>query len=95
MLGRKTFQIWEFYWPKHADNWPAINEVTTYVLSNTLKKSDWNNPIFYTSLSDIEKLKKSKGSDIKVWGSGELVQLLLQNDLVDEFWLMIHPLTLG
>jgi dihydrofolate reductase len=46
-------------------------------------------------LVDIKKLKNSKGSDIQVHGSGELIQLLLKNDLVDELWLKIHPLTLG
>jgi dihydrofolate reductase len=46
-------------------------------------------------LADIERLKASDGSDIQVWGSSKLIQLLLKNDLVDELWLMIHPLTLG
>ncbi len=95
LLGRKTFDIWEDYWPKHADNWPGINDVTKYVLSRTRKASDWKASIFFNSVSDIEKLKSSEGSDIKVWGSGELVQTLLKNDLVDELWLLIHPLTLG
>ena len=44
---------------------------------------------------DIKKIKKSKGSDLHVWGSGELVQPLLKNDLVDELRLKIHPVTLG
>ncbi len=95
LLGRKTFDIWEDYWPKHADNWPGINDVTKYVLSRTRKASDWKASIFFNSVCDIEKLKSSEGSDIKVWGSGELVQTLLKNDLVDELWLLIHPLTLG
>jgi dihydrofolate reductase len=46
-------------------------------------------------VADIKKLKKSKGPDIQVWGSGKLVQLLLKHDLVDELRLKIHPLTLG
>jgi dihydrofolate reductase len=95
LLGRKTFEIWESYWPEHADMWPGINDVTKYVLSTTRKKSDWKNSVFFNSLADIEKLKNSEGSDIQVWGSGELIQLLLKNDLVNELWLMIHPLTLG
>lgn len=95
LLGRKTFEIWADYWPEHADNWPGINDVTKYVLSRTMEKSDWENTVFLKSLADIEKLKNSNGSDIKVWGSSKLVQLLLKNDLVDELWLMIHPLTLG
>jgi dihydrofolate reductase len=95
LLGRKTFEIFASYWPEHADNWPGINDVTKYVLSRTMKKSDWKNSVFLKSLSDIKKLKNSKGSVIKVWGSAELTQLLLKNDLVDELWLKIHPLTLG
>lgn len=95
LLGRKTFQIWENYWPKHESSWPGISDVTKYVLSTTVKTSDWKASVFLNSLADIEKLKASNGSDINVWGSGTLVQLLLKNDLVDELWLMIHPLTLG
>lgn len=95
LLGRKTFEIWENYWPQHASVWPGINEVTKYVLSTTRNKSGWSNSVFFTSVADIEKLKKSDGSDIQVWGSSELIQLLLKNDMVDELWLMIHPLTLG
>jgi dihydrofolate reductase len=95
LLGRKTFEIFASYWPEHSDFWPGINDVTKYVMSNTMEKSDWNNSVFLKSLEDIEKLKNSKGSDLKVWGSGELTQLLLKNDLVDELWLKIYPLTLG
>ena len=95
LLGRKTFEIWEGYWPEHADFWPGINDGTKYVLSKTRKKSDWKNSVFLKSFADIEKLKNSKGSDIQVHGSGELIQLLIKNDVVDELWLKIHPLTLG
>ena len=95
LLGRKTFEIWEGYWPEHADFWPGINDGTKYILSKTRKKSDWKNSVFLKSLADIKKLKNSKGSDIQVWGSSKLIQLLLKNDLVDELRLKIHPLTLG
>lgn len=95
LLGRKTFEIFASYWPAHADMWPGINEVTKYTLSKTLKKSDWDNSVILKNLADIKKLKKSKGSILKVWGSSQLINLLLKNDMVDEMWLMIHPLTLG
>ncbi len=95
LLGRKTFKIWENFWPEHSEIWPGINEVKKYVLSKTIKKSGWKNSFFLRSLADIKNLKNSKGGDIKVWGSSELVQLLLKNDLVDELWLKIYPLTLG
>ena len=100
LLGRKTFEIWADYWPEHGDFWPGINEGTKYVFSKSMKKSDplvrgWKNSVVIKNLADIKKLKNSKGSDIQVWGSGELVQLLFKNDLVDELRLKIHPLTLG
>ena len=95
LLGRKTFEIFAGYWPEHENGWPGINEVTKYVMSTTMKKSDWKNSVFLKSVADIKKLKRSKGSDIKVWGSGKLIQSLLENDLVDELWLKIFPLTLG
>ncbi len=95
LLGRKTFEIFASYWPEHADFWPGINEGTKYVMSRTMKKSDWKNSVFLESPADIEKLKNTEGSDIQVWGSGKLIQTLLENDLVDELWLKIFPLILG
>jgi dihydrofolate reductase len=95
LLGRKTFEIWEEYWPAHGDFWPAINRGTKYVLSSTRDKSDWKNTVFVKNAADIKKLKDSEGPDIQVWGSSELIQLLLKNDLVDELHLKIYPLTLG
>jgi dihydrofolate reductase len=100
LLGRKTFEIFANYWPKHADSWPGIMDVTKYVLSKKIKKSDplvtnWKNSAVLKNLEDIKKLKRSKGADIKVWGSSKLIQLLLKNDLVDELWLITYPLTLG
>lgn len=102
LLGRKTFEIFASYWPEHASGWPGINEATKYVMSNTMEKSDlpggrqgWKNSVFLKSLDDIKKLKNSKGADIQVHGSAELVQLLFEHDLVDELWIKIHPLILG
>ena len=95
LLGSNTFKIFESYWPGHAEYWPGVNEVTKYVLSNTLEKSDWQNCVFLKSVADIEKLKRSDGADLKIWGSSNLIQQLLQHDLVDEFWLNIHPIILG
>ena len=95
LLGRKTFDIWEGYWPEHEKAWPGINDVRKYVVSRTRKKSGWQNSVFIKGIADIKKLKNSKGSDIQVWGSGKLIQTLLKHDLVDELKLKIHPLTLG
>src|SRR5215212_6288130 len=95
LLGRKTFEIFASYWPEHSDFWPGINDVTKYVMSKTMEKSEWKNSVFLKSVEDIEKLKNSEGSDIQVHGSGNLAQTLLKHDLVDELWLKTFPITLG
>jgi dihydrofolate reductase len=101
LLGRKTFEIFTFYWPEHNDFWPGINEGTKYVLSTTMKNSDlpagqagWKNTVFFKDVDEIKKLKNSDGADLQVHGSGELIQTLLKHDLVDELWLKIFPVTL-
>lgn len=95
ILGRKTFEIFASYWPHHADFWPGINEGNKYVLSRTMHQSDWGNTTFLTSAEDLQKLKHSEGADIQVWGSSQLIQLLLKHDLVDELRLKIYPVILG
>ena len=95
LLGRKTFEIFAAYWPGHANIWPGINEVTKYVMSNTMKSSGWQNSVFINSVDDIKKLKSGTGGDIQVHGSGNLAQTLFKHDLVDELWLKIFPITLG
>ena len=95
LLGRKTFEIFASYWPRHADMWPGINDVTKYAVSKTLETSDWKNSVFLENLDDIQKLKNSEGSDIQVHGSGNLAQTLLKHDLVDELWLKTFPITLS
>lgn len=97
LLGRKTFDIFASYWPQHADAWPGINEETKYVASNTIASSDWQNTVFLQGdiVGQLKKIKQQKGPNLQVHGSGNLVQALLKNDLVDELWLKIFPLTLG
>ena len=95
LLGRKTFEIWEAYWPSHGDFWPGINSGMKYVLSNSRIESHWQNTRFLKNSDDIQQLKNTNGSDLHVWGSGELVKLLLKHNLVDELRLKIHPLLLG
>jgi dihydrofolate reductase len=95
LLGRKTFDIWENYWPAHAEFWLGINEVTKYVLSNTVDSTEWTNVVFLKDTEAIKKIKASEGADLKIWGSSQLVQLLFEHGLVDEIWLNIHPVILG
>src|SRR5215831_15079984 len=54
LLGRKTFEIWENYWPEHADFWPGINDGTKYIFSGTREKSDWKNSVFIKTVADIK-----------------------------------------
>lgn len=97
LLGRKTYDIFAAYWPEHANMWPGIQDVTKYVMTNTLteNRSDWKNVVFINSVEDLKKLRDSDGSDIKVHGSGKLAQTLLKYDLIDELSLMTFPITLG
>ncbi|MBS3061565.1 MAG: dihydrofolate reductase family protein [Candidatus Diapherotrites archaeon] len=97
LLGRKTFDIFAAYWPDHADQWPGINEKTKFVASKSLSKSVWKNTVFLKGnlLDELKKLKSSNGPDLQVHGSANFIQTLLKNDLVDELWLKIFPITLG
>jgi dihydrofolate reductase len=97
LLGRKTFEIFASYWPSHESDWPGINDVKKYVASSTIKKHEWKNSIFLKDniVEELKKLKSQKGPDLQVHGSGNFIQTLLKNDLVDELWLKIFPITLG
>lgn len=97
LLGRKTFDIWVNFWPAHAEEWPGVNDAHKYVISSTLKESTWQNSVFINEnvVEEIKKLKQEDGPDIQVYGSANLVQTLLKNDLVDELWLKTYPVTLG
>lgn len=97
LVGRKTFDIWAPYWPQHTDVWPGVNAATKYVASNTITSSEWQPSVFLSGdiPEKVAKLKSQPGPDLHVWGSGNLLQTLLRHDLVDVFWLMIYPITLG
>ena len=97
LLGRKTFDIWEPFWPQHADEWPGVNTATKYVASNTRTSSKWQPSVFLNGdiAEKVAKIKAQQGPDLHVWGSGNLLQTLIKHDLVDAFWLMVYPVTLG
>ena len=97
LLGRKTFDIWAPYWPHHADAWPNVNTATKYIASNTITSSEWQPSVFLNGdiAEKVAKIKQQPGPDLNVWGSGDLLQTLIKHDLVDVFWLMIYPITLG
>ena len=97
LLGRKTFDIWEPFWPAHADEWPGVNTATKYVASNTRTSSKWQPSVFLSGDigGKIAEIKAGQGPDLNVWGSATLLQTLIKHDLVDAFWPMIYPITLG
>jgi dihydrofolate reductase len=97
LLGRKTFDVFASYWPQHPEEGPGINNATKYVVSNTLKSHEWQKSVFLSGnvVEQIRRLKAGDGPNLQVHGSGELIQTLMENDLVDEFWLKIFPVTLG
>ena len=97
LLGRNTFEIWEPYWPKHADIWPGASTATKYVASNTMTSSQWQPSVFLGGdlAEKVSQLKQQEGPDLHVYGSAHLVQTLMKHDVVDAFWLKIYPLTLG
>jgi dihydrofolate reductase len=97
LLGRKTFDGWETYWPTHSNFWPNVMTATKYVASNTRDSSDWQPTVFLNGdvAEKVRELKQQDGPDIYVMGSADLLQTLFRNDLVDEMELMIIPITLG
>ena len=70
---------------------------TKYVASNTLSSSPWQHSVFLSGdiPPQVAQIKNLSGPDLHTWGSADLLQTLLKADLVDAFWLMIYPITLG
>jgi dihydrofolate reductase len=99
LLGRKTYDIWKQYWPEHKDGTigAAFDRATKFVASTTLTEPDWEKTVILkdNAVNEIKKLKQSDGPELQVHGSGNFIQTLLKNDLVDELWLKIFPITLG
>jgi dihydrofolate reductase len=97
LLGRKTYEIFASYWPRHESEWPGINVATKYVVSDTRSDSLWDNTVFINDnvVEEIRSLKQQDGTDLQVYGSSRLLQTLLKQDLADELWLKIFPITLG
>jgi dihydrofolate reductase len=102
LLGRKTYEIFAAYWPTAPEEEQAVagplNNLPKFVVSKTLREPlAWNNSTLIAGnvAEEVAKLKRQSGNDIRVIGSGELVQTLMKHDLVDEYDLMIHPLVLG
>jgi len=99
LLGRRTYDIWAGYWPQHGDNpiGAAFNRVTKYVVTQRRKTLDWEKSqrVGGNVVRQIRQIKATKGPDLHVWGSGDLLQTLMAAGLVDEHRLWIVPLVLG
>ena len=98
LLGRKTYDIWKDYWPKQegtiAD---PFNIATKYVVSHRKSGLSWEKSVLIDGdvVAKLKDLKNQDGPMLSVQGSSNMIQTLLKNDLVDELWLRIYPITLG
>jgi dihydrofolate reductase len=107
LYGRITYQLMDNYWPTAADEPGATkhdihhsawyNNVEKVVLSRTMKDAHAKNTRFISENvpAEIQKLKQKSGKSIIMFGSPGAVRLLLQDNLIDEFWLFINPVILG
>jgi dihydrofolate reductase len=97
LLGRKTFDGWETFWPTHSNFWPNVMTATKYVASNTRDSSDWQPTVFLSGdlAENVRQLKQSEGPDVHVIRSADMLQTLFKEDLVYALELMIIPVTLG
>lgn len=99
LLGRKTYELFASFWPNQKDDPGAapLNKATKYVVSDAPMELSWENSKLIDGdvVARIKELKGQDGPMLQVHGSSNLIQTLLENDLVDELWLKIFPVTLG
>jgi len=100
VLGRRTYQIFEAYWPYQPADDPiakTLNAAKKHVASRTLTNLHWNNSalLYGDVVSAVLALKAKPGPDLQVIGSGNLIQTLQGASLVDEFNVWTFPLVLG
>ncbi len=107
LYGKGTYQIMNSYWPTAADKPDAskhdkehaawYNRVEKIVLSTTMKNVAGNNTrIIGSNVSDeINKLKQEKEKNIQIFGSPGVVRSLMQENLIDEYWMFIAPVVIG
>ena len=100
VLGRRTYQIFEAYWPYQPDDHPiakTLNAAKKYVASRTLTTLHWNNSTLLHGdvVSAIIALKAQPGPDLQIIGSGNLIQTLQAASLIDEYNVWTFPVVLG
>jgi len=85
LLGRKTYDIFAEYKPINSEQLSQVNKITKYPVSSTLENPLWENTIVVKNSKELKKLKNSDRPDIQVYGSSNLFQALMENNLVDKF----------
>jgi dihydrofolate reductase len=100
LLGRVTYEQMAAYWANQSGGVPMVdymNNTPKFVVSTSLDTVEWQNSTLIEGdvAEEIAKLKQQPGKDIAILGSGTLVRSLLQDDLLDELRLIIHPIVLG
>ncbi|MDX8536080.1 dihydrofolate reductase family protein [Mesorhizobium abyssinicae] len=98
LLGRRTYDIFAAYWPYQKDTIAdAFNPATKYVATHRPDSLTWENtePLGSDVVARLRQLKQEDGPDLLIQGSGNLIQTLLANGLIDEIKLMTFPLLLG
>jgi dihydrofolate reductase len=102
LLGRVTYQEFAAYWPGvSSEDQPFaahMNDTQKYVVSTSLENADdWQNSTLIKEnvAEEISRLKRQPGKDIAITGSGTLVNSLLQEGLLDELGLFVHPIVVG
>jgi dihydrofolate reductase len=106
LMGRKTYQLMESYWPdahkdpectesikRFADKYNSLKKI---IFSNTLKSVEWQNSVLAEKnlVSTVLELKKEEGKNISA-GSIDIARQLFKNNLIDEFWFVVHPVIAG
>lgn len=100
LLGRLTYDIFTSYWPNHKDEqrWgKPFDRAKKYVVAHKPFKLSWSNSELITGdvVAEIKKLKKSNGPDLLMYGSSNLIQTLLKNNLIDRMHIWTFPVTIG
>jgi dihydrofolate reductase len=99
VLGRRTYDIFAGFWPNAPEDQGGkpLNDATKYVASRGNPPLPWG-PVQLLDGdvgSRVAELKQSDGPELQVHGSGNLIQTLLQQNLVDEYHLWLFPVVLG
>jgi dihydrofolate reductase len=100
LLGRVTYQGFAKAWPSMKDEQgfaDRMNSMPKFVVSTTLDSLEWNNSTLIKEnvVEEISKLKALPGKDLLLCGSADLMNTLMQNNLIDEYRLMVHPVVVG